>query len=214
MTKKFLEEKQRTFKPHVKKIKLKTQIKKAKKNSTKTKILDFDKILKVLFGVSPKKRSNYIPSLTKKQTRSELYDINNFLSHNVMKITEKNNNALINIECPKFRELTDKEITSYDRTVKIKENVNDIIYIKYHKIFENKELQYRLIEKTNKKKSETNKNNKPALDMKLSNSVSTSPVAENIPSSGSSCSLQKKEQCLFSLFSFSESAETAIGDKM
>ena len=214
MTKKFLEEKQRTFKPHEKKIKLKTQIKKAKKNSTKTKILDFDKILKVLFGVSPKKKSNCIPSLTKKQTRNELYDINNFLSHNVMKITEKNNNALINIECPKFRELSDKEITSYDRTVKIKENVNDIIYIKYHKSFENKELQYRLLEKTNKKKSETNKNNKPALDMKLSNSISTSPITENIPSSRSSCSLQKKEQCLFSLLSYSESAETAIGDKM
>jgi hypothetical protein len=219
MTKSFFQKNQKKKKYHYEKHpKVKTQLKKEKKYSTtKKEVLDFDKILKVLFEVPYHKKDNVTsPLQNKKQNRNELYDINNFLSNNVIKIAEQNSNSHIKIECPKFRELNDKEISSYDKTVKIKENVSDKMFIKKHKIYEINELEYRRIEKPSKKKLSGNKNSSYSNIKEVSsntNSVNTS-LTDNILSSISTRFKQEKDQGVLSLLSISESAETACGDKI
>lgn len=219
MTKSFFQKNQKKKKYHYEKHpKVKTQLKKEKKYSTtKKEVLDFDKILKVLFEVPYHKKDNVTSRLqTKKQNRNELYDINNFLSNNVIKIAEKNSNVHIKIECPKFRELTDKEISFYDKTLKIKENISDKSYIKKHRVYENKELEYRRIEKPSKKKVLGNKNNSYSNIKEVlsnTNTVNTS-LTDNILSSISTRFKQEKDQGLFSSLSISESAETTCGDKI
>ena len=219
MTKSFLQKTQKNTKYHCKKNpKVKTHIHKGQKYSnTKKELLDFDTILKVLFEVPYQKRHNVSsPFQTKKQNRNELYDINNFLSNNVIKIAEQSGNSQTKIECPKFRELTDKEIGVYDKTFKLKEKISDNIYIKRHKIYENKELEYRRLETPSNKKLSGNKNHSCSNIKEVSSNSNTvnSSLTDNILSSISSRFKQEKDQGLLSLLSVSESAETACGDKI
>jgi len=107
-----------------------------------------------------KKKKFNISSISKGQSfqnnnynHYDIYDINNFCSY-TMKIREKSLSH--NVVVPSFEELSDDFFE--DNNIEDYEDISDNIYLKYHNIFEQKEIDYRIqvshnLEKKSPKKS-------------------------------------------------------------
>jgi len=70
---------------------------------------------------------------------SNLYDINNFFS-SAIKIREKS--IFHNVICPSFEELSPEFFE--DNKIEDNEDISDEAYLKYHNVFEQKEIDYRI----------------------------------------------------------------------